>query len=257
MHALSILRRVTLLSLLSVPLCAQETPPAFAYDIATVKLNNSASGSTSFSVNTDRFQASNVTLLSLIASAYNLKTANLISGLPGWASSTHYDVNAKVDEETLARLKVLPRERNGDARSEMLRHLLEERFHLQAHTETKELPIYALVLVKGGSRLTPSDPKNTYGGMSADRDGMTVHGQPIANLAQSLSGTLKRQVEDRTGLTGNFDYTLKWSDADDTRPDKGPDLFTALQEQLGLKLESAKGPVRTVIVDHIVPPTED
>ena len=236
-----------------------------------IKPNVSGSGSAGFSSNTDHIQTYNTSLQSLIATAYDLKTSGLLSGLPGWAMSAHYDVYAKVDEETLARLKPLAREQNQEARREMLRHLLEDRFKLQAHAETKELPIYELVLAKGGSKLTPSDPENKYanglqggdgkprggGSMSANKDGLTVQGQPIANLAQSLAGTLKRQVEDHTGLTGNFDYTLRWSDDDSAGADKGPDLFTALQEQLGLKLESAKGPVRTVVVDHIEPPTED
>jgi len=212
------------------------------------------------------FTATNVSLSSLVSMAYDIRQ-NLISGLPGWAD-TRFDISAKISDPDIAALKKLPREQ----RHAMLAVLLADRFHLKAHIETKTLPVYDLVLAKGGSRLKenialPSDsadqPKTPFGlkrgSMMIDESQMTAVGVAISNLTQNLALRVERNVIDKTGLTGRYDFTLKWRPDDKPAADdnNNPDLFSALQEQLGLKLEPSKGPVDTLVIDHVEMPTEN
>jgi uncharacterized protein (TIGR03435 family) len=144
--------------------------------------------------------------------------------------------------------------------------VLAQRFSLHCHFETKELPVYKLVVARSGAKLTPTpaDAKNkgsvnTHG--KRHRNLMEANGVAIDALVANLSQFLGRTVIDKTGLTGLFDFTLTYaSDTDAASADdsaNGPSVFTALEEQLGLKLESAKGPVPVFIIDHIEKPTEN
>jgi uncharacterized protein (TIGR03435 family) len=119
----------------------------------------------------------------------------------------------------------------------MLRTLLADRFNLRSHSETKELPLYGLVVGKNGPRI--QGVKDGIGSMSGGRGRLNGR-MPISSFARYLSPILGRAVRDRTGLTGAFDIKLEWTPDDDA---SGPSIFTAVQEQLGLKLEPAKGPV--------------
>jgi uncharacterized protein (TIGR03435 family) len=254
------------------------TPPA--YDVISIKPNKSASGGTRIMNSPDGFSATNVPIGFVISNAYGIRQ-DLISGLPGWADSARYDITAKVaapDVPTLAKL-------TRDQRNGMLKPLLADRFKLQAHEETKTLPAFELVLSKGGSKLHQAVPGDTYPNGFKGPDGSTAHpgmmmmgpgritaqAIPISNLINILSRQLQRTIIDKTGLTGNYDITLQWSpdpgegaafpggpDGRTLSPDSaGPYLFTALEEQLGLKLNSTKSPVQTLVIDHIDPPTED
>lgn len=257
------------LSLAAIPLGAQAKQPAFSYDAASVKPNTTGSGSTHLDVNTDRFQGTNLSLTMLLQFAYDLKSEEQIAGLPPWAKSSRFDVQAKVDAEMLARLKALTPQENRQARRAMLQGVLAERFQLQVHRETRELPLYALVVAKSGLKIKPADPNDTYangpkssdgtprgaGSLSTSNGEMTAQAIPLADLATFLSSQLRRHVENKTGLTGKYDWTLKWTRDDLNSPDSGaaesaPGLFTALQEQLGLRLEAMKGPVETIVIDH-------
>ncbi len=135
----------------------------------------------------------------------------------------------------------------------MLQTLLAERFKLTIHRETKEIPIYALVAAKNGPRLQEAKDKDKIGSMSIGR-GMLRGQTTLADLARYLSSSADRPVMDRTGLTAGFEINLQWSP--DTSPEaSGPSLFTAVQEQLGLKLESSKGPVELLVIDHAERPS--
>jgi uncharacterized protein (TIGR03435 family) len=250
----------------ALPLYAQGTASAtipLAYDVATIKPHQLRDGSWSTNTEANGYSATNVGLKMLIQHAYNLQTADLISGLPGWANSISFDIQAKMDEDLAAMLNKLPREEQTAQRSTMMRALLEDRFQLKVHHETRDLPIYSLAIAKGGSKLKPADPNVETGGWSWGDGRYATQSTPLSSFASFLSSTLHRQVVDNTALSGNYEITLRWSSDEvasaqqDSTANTAPSLFTALQEQLGLKLESTKGPVDTIVVDHVALPSEN
>jgi len=181
-----------------------------------------------------------------------------------------------VDAETLAALKAMGPAESSKQQGAMLRQMLAERFQLKAHDETREIPVYALVVAKGGLKMKSADPNDTYANGIKGRDGspagansmwsengkVVAQGYSMKNLAVNLARRLHREVVDKTGLTGQYDFTLMFSpeltEGEAPAESEGAvSLFTALEEQLGLKLESAKGPVATVVVDHVAVPVED
>jgi len=214
-----------------------------------------------------------------------------ILGEPNWVKN-RYDLEAKVDAEDAPKLKNL----KIDQRRAMMLPLLQDRFNLKYHRETRELPIYALVVTKGGVKMKPGAPDDPPKSDSAPKpDEPTVKEKPrmghslmmngrghiestgttTTMLVHILSSQLGRTVEDKTGLNGNYDYTLQWTPDDagmpmggggadappgkgDSSPDAGgPSLFTALEEQLGLKLEATKSTVEVIVIDHIDLPSEN
>ena len=234
------------------------------YDIVSVKPNKSGSGNMSWNSTPNGVRMENVTLLMMLRSAdYALRHAadDRITGLPGWASKEHFDVEAKVSEEDAPAFKKLTEEQ----RSAMFRSLMEDRFKLKAHAETRELPIYALVVAKGGVKMTPTkeaDAKNeNYRGWGFNSKGAVVtadfKGCEVQMLADELTQQLSRTVVDRTGLTGKYDFKLDWTseEATDAAALTVPGLFTAIQQQLGLKLDAQKGPVEGLVVDHVEEPS--
>jgi uncharacterized protein (TIGR03435 family) len=224
----------------------------------------------------DGISQSNIPVKSLIATAYGVKD-DLVSGGPGWVDSASYDIEAKVAGPDVPAYKTLSR----DQRNQMLQALLTDRLKLAVHPETREMPIYELVIAKGGSKLKEASAGDTYpnglkgpdgvshaGMMRMDGRGrFTGQGIPLANLIDILSRQLHRTVIDKTGLAGKYDFTLEYTPDDTPRdagpvhgdsPDpNGPTIFTALEEQLGLHLNSSKGPVKTIVIDHIEPPAEN
>lgn len=252
------------------PTTAAATPlPVF--DAVAIHQNKSASMNSTVRWGGDAFTATNMTLTVLLMNTYGLRP-ELMSGLPSWADSIRFDVNAKVSDPDADALKRLSREQ----RRAMIAGFLKERFGLRAHIETKTLPVYDLVIAKGGSKLkenttplpTSTDPaKGTpgsrVGSFTVAGYKITAVGIPMSMLAPNLAFVVERNVIDKTGLTGRYDINLKWTpEGQEGKPDglsdtNAPDLFTALQEQLGLKLEPSKGPVDTLVVDHVEMPTEN
>jgi len=261
---------------------SSKTPPADVkipeYDVISVKPNKSDNHMIRIQNTADGFSMSGVTLKMLIAQAYGIRQ-DLIFGAPAWLDSDHFDFDAKVAGADVDTFKKL----NRDQKRTMLMAALKERFKLTAHTESKVMPVYELQVAKGGPKLKetvvepkPVDaPASGPGGTPSITAGrrMTTSfsfgggrfqmtGAPISALANQLSGVEKRSVIDKTGLTGNYDIDLKWT-PDDAPPaaaadgDAPPSIFTALQEQLGLKLEATKGPVDTLVVDHAELPAEN
>ena len=174
-----------------------------------------------------------------------------------------YDTDAKSSPDEDARLKAMPDEDAAQQKRLMVRELLKERFSLTTHEEMRVLPVYNLVLVKGGAKLQPSD----HGGTRIDTGRSRIHVQgsddTIGLLARELAQSQGRVVVNKTGLTGRYDLTLRWTPDDasapllngEPDPNAPPGLFTAIQDQLGLKLESGKGPVPVLVIDHIEPPS--
>ena len=243
---------------------AQQPVPALpAYDVVVIKLNHSLARGMSMDMDEDTFRAENVTLKQLLVNAYGIREG-LMFGLPGWAASSRFDVTAKVADTDLKAFRSLSREQ----RQAMLAALLVDRFHLKTHTEIKTLPVYELVVAKDGPKLKtsivpPPDTGNPdplgLGTMDVHNTEMTATGVTLSDLAMNLSFPLDRTVINKTGLTGRYDFRLRWTadGVDVGATDAPPDLFTAIQEQLGLKLQAAKGPVTTLVVDHVEQPTDN
>jgi uncharacterized protein (TIGR03435 family) len=189
-------------------------------------------------VSPGRFTATG-SLQSFISMAYDVQDFQ-ISGAPGWLTTERFEIDAKAE---------LPF--STDELKLMLRTLLQDRFKLAAHSETKELPVYALVVTKIGPRI--QEAKDGIGSMSSGTGRLSGR-LPISTFAHYLSPILGRIVLDRTGLAGAFDIKLEWAPDDDP---SGPSIFTAVQEQLGLKLESAKSPVEILVIEHAEKPASN
>jgi uncharacterized protein (TIGR03435 family) len=241
---------------------AQQAAPLPVYDAAVIKVNNSMARGTHTDINDATFQATNVTLKHLLVNAFGIREGQIF-GLPGWADSIRWDVNAKVTDPDMKVLQNLSREQ----RQQMLAALLVERFHLKTHIELKTLPVYELVVAKNGPKLQVSkvSPDATGpGDMDVHNTDMTATGVRMTDFAANISYPLDRTVIDKTGLTGRYDFRLQWTPdnlanngADSGGADAPPTIFTAIEEQLGLKLQPGKGPVSTLVIDHVEQPTEN
>jgi uncharacterized protein (TIGR03435 family) len=248
-----------------------------AYDAVAINLNGSGSGSYTLSTHSDSLLATNITLRALLVQAYAVH-AEFIEGLPSWALAARFDINAKVVDYDPATSKDLTREQ----RRAMVAALLADRFHLKAHMEQRTQPIYDLVVAKGGPKFVTSTPLTTIEAVSAPSTtaldpgrmargglgfnitgaGMELNGTAVrlGSLTNLLTEQLDRNVVDKTGLIGEYDLHMKWTSENPQQPpadDAPPTLFTAIQEQLGLKLQPGKGPVDTLVVDHVEQPTEN
>jgi uncharacterized protein (TIGR03435 family) len=241
-----------------------------AFDVVSVKPNKLGSGNMSWMTKPDGYACVNISLKTLIASAYGVRQ-DLVSGGPGWVESQGFDVDAKVAGEDVEALKKL----TGPQRNSMLQPLLADRFKLKVHTETKILPTYDLVVAKGGPKLTEvpaadladdgKDPEHSKHPYMMEVGPGTFKGQAMSLqfIANHLSFVLEKTVTDKTGLKGKYDIELKWTPegpkaaGDDGSSDSTTSIFTAVQEQLGLKLVPAKGPVETLVIDRVELPTQN
>jgi uncharacterized protein (TIGR03435 family) len=249
------------------PAASSIQPPSF--DVISVKPNKSSLGAyglviTEFTA--DGFRGANVPVHSLLLQAYGLHEGEII-GEPAWASSEVFDIEAKVAGPDVAAFSKL----DSDQRQAMLQQVLAERFKLATHRETRDLPVYALSVAKGGPRLKesaidPSVPASARrgGGVRMSMGMISANECTIPYFLSMLSRQLGRTILDRTGLTGNYDFTLRWmpdngttAASDGAQADALPSIFTALQEQLGLKLESTKAPASVLVIDHLEKPSEN
>jgi uncharacterized protein (TIGR03435 family) len=256
----------------AIPNHAQTTPttaPTPAFDVISVKpAKPGATGSGSYTRG-DVYTATNVTLKAILEhDAYDMPGSQIV-GIPPNLASPAFDIEAKMDPAVYDQMKTLTRDQRSLKLAQMVQQLLADQFKLITHTETRQLPVYALVVAnpKTGPKLQPAkDLSNSNSSISLSNGQIKAEGVTLEDLAQkltrSLSDVLGRIVIDRTGLTGRYDLTLKWTPAmtastsTDSATD-APDIFTAIQEQLGLKLESSKGPVSVLVVDHAELPTEN
>jgi uncharacterized protein (TIGR03435 family) len=205
----------------------------------------------------------------LLGYAYHVNDSQ-ISGAPPWTGSEHYDIEAKRDDSFADTLPKLSRDDEGQQLRLMVQSLLADRFKLALHHEIKDLPIYALIVAKSGAKLresaatpdepappSPPAPDGPQARHSFRMDGtgnLSVSAERLDMFADLLSHELGLLVVNKTGLTGNYDFTLKWTHDRSRAPmpdSSGPTILTALQEQLGLKLESQRGPVDTIVIDHV------
>jgi uncharacterized protein (TIGR03435 family) len=194
-----------------------------------------------------------VTTQRLISLAYHFNGEN-ISGTPDWANSEMYDVSAKFGQSTADELQKVSEDQRDLEHIRMLRALLAERFKLRVRGETRELPVYALLAGESGPRLLESIHDNSAHDrvIQVEKGQITGRELPVATLASMLSEQLGRPVLDKTGLTNHYDIVLRWSPTDGDAA-----LFSAVQQQLGLKLEPQRMPVDFLVVDHVERPEQD
>lgn len=189
---------------------------------------------------TNLFYLRNAPLAFLVQLAYAVDSQDHISAMPGWMESQEYDISAKVEGDRQLTLEQM---------KPMLQRLLEQRFHFAAHPETKVTSGFALIVAKGGPKLQPSKTESKpFAQILPNRmDGGHMEAKQVAGVLAHRAG---QPVVDKTGLTGTYDFTLSYAPANDPNSNL-PDFFTALQEQLGLKLQPDKVPVDFLVVDHV------
>ena len=244
-----------------LPLRSQAQPQKPHIEVASIKPNDAGPrGSNSTNTEHGTLTATNVTLRSLILLAYNLSDYELIGG-PEWVGTATFDIQAKSDADPNAK----PNPRG------LIQALVEDRFQLRTHRETRELPVFLLTVTKGGPKIQraegqpdPSNPSRGAGSVSRTPVSTEIKGTAVTipQLIRLLSPHVERTIIDKTNLTGDFDFSLKFArpmiSALPTASDAGnsglPDFFTAIQEQLGLKLESGKGPVEVLMIDSVDKP---
>jgi uncharacterized protein (TIGR03435 family) len=192
-----------------------------------------------------RVSISNATLKLLIQNIYLVRDFQ-ISGGPAWISTQGWDIEA-TPGASISAVTI-------EQRTQMLQTLLNDRFQLAVHRETKELPVYDLVVAKGGSKLQPSGDAVCC--MMTNTGSFTAKKTTVSMFASVFSGMVGRKVIDKTALEGNFDIDLHWS-PDEKPDDGGPSVFTAIQEQLGLRLQASKGPVEVLVIDRAERPSEN
>jgi uncharacterized protein (TIGR03435 family) len=271
-------------------------PTSASFEVASIKPDHSGDRRFFVSWQPGRFNATGMTLKFLITMAYDVKDFQ-VSGGPSWVNTERYDIDAKEPDSIAQELDKLPREQWRQLADSMLQSLLADRFQLKLTHGTKDLPAYALVVGKSGPKLQAAKPVDTQavapsgpGGhphgpmMRMGRGEVTGQGVGLSFLASMLSQQLGRTVLDKTRLKGNYDFTLKWTPEQgegmmmggpvggpppggpgggppsngEPAPDaSGPSIFTALQEQLGLKLEAIKAPAEVLVIGHVERPSEN
>lgn len=264
---------------------ADGRPLAFA--VASVRKNVSGTGSCDpehLYLTADGFRMTNCPLIAALFMAYvpangaalGFSTNGRVVGAPDWMRSDKYDIVARIDEADMAAWQKPTTQK--EMLHAMMQSLLAERCKLAAHREMRDKPVYALVTGKNGPKLHEAESVESAaivakhpnagaipggGGMFSFGAGgsMELYGASMETLAIVLSNMAGRPVEDRTGLTGRYDIKLKMMQpeppAADGTQDQEPSIFTVVQEQLGLKLESAKGIVETLVIDHVERPSEN
>ena len=234
--------------LLASAVCVGAQTPSF--DAVSIRPNVTGGGMNSIRATPGRVTMTNVNLRKVILNAYGIPDDRVyaLAG-PEWLGMDAFDITA-----------TFPASQAGNAIREMLKTMLAERFHLVLHTETRQAPNYSLVVVKSGPKIKPtagSDPRTSSRPGHFEATKITM--KKFADLIGHEAG---RPVTDATGLEGVYDFTLDWSPAAGLRLDAGesgapapaaggPSVFTALEEQLGLRLESGKGPIEVLVVDKV------
>ncbi len=261
-----VFERVTPATAWAIPEPEPKLPPMAAdanpsFEVATIKPSKPDEPGKALLVRGDRFKTINTTLLDLVSFAYDVQQKQVVGG-PDWMSSEKFDIDAQPD---------VPGSPNRDQLKTMIQKLLADRFQLKFHRDKKELSAYVLSVAKNGPKLKTSqgDPKGLPGLFFRGLGVLTVTNATMGDFSHLMqSAVLDRPVVDQTGLQGKYDFLLKWT-PDESQfggmgikvpppsdaADAPPPLFTALQEQLGLKMGAGKAPVEVLVLDHVEQPS--
>lgn len=229
----------------AVSAAAQSQP---AFEVASIH-RNMHGGDARVDIVQGRVMMNNATLRTLIRNGYDIQNFQFAGG-PSWLDSDAYDITAISPDHAAV---------SEEQYRALVRTLLANRFHLKVHWETRQGHVYALVVAKNGSKLkvaTASAEPGLNTNISAHEGRMIAINVPVFYLSTVLGNKLSHPVIDKSGLQGKYDWTLVWD------PDPGPDstepsIFTAVQEQLGLKLDAQKGPVKMLVIDSVERPSEN
>lgn len=251
------------------------------YDVAAIRENRSEESTGEYRTSHGRFTAESITLQALVEYAYGIKDFQIVNA-PDWFKRERFDMSAETQNATILRL---PYQQRQHELKLMLQTLIEQRFRLTVHCESRRLPIYDLIVSKKRTKLISKDQITATSEQSESKyqpsdsgtiisasDRLIGHGVSLDTLSKELSQKLDRDVQNKTGLAGNFDFTLRFSPVDLSdsallndvneghalqRDNVAPSLFTALQEQLGLKLVAAKGLIEVLVVDRVEQPSDN
>lgn len=255
-------------------LFAQSAAPDLSFEVASIKPDPNARDYIGHHIEIHSsgalYHATGVTADYLIKYAYGI-TDDQLSGGPDWINSDKYAIDAKIPDSTAAEWhKKYDAKKQAEEMQFMMRSLLADRFQLKISQQMKELPVFALVIAKGGPKISPSKDDGSKSGSDGHNEGYVeinhVTDEPISILMDILSRQAEiagRKIVDETGLTGKYTYALKWtrerppsdSDPSDLPVSSAPLLWDALQDQLGLQLKSTKAAIDTVVIKHIEKPT--
>jgi bla regulator protein BlaR1 len=230
---------------------AADAHPAFA--VATIKPHDPDSHHQGFNVAGDRFIIRNEGVVSLMMFAYAMDKHQIVD-MPDWVDGAAYDIEGTVDTAG---------EPNLRQQQEMIRKLLADRFQLRLHRDKRELSVYAIRIAKGGPKLIPAANPAAEPDQDAKSHGtevtVTITSASVADFILGMQFFLDRPLVDQTGLTGRYDFSLRYTydETHATDPDAPPGKFTAIQEQLGLKLDTVKAPIDVLVIDHIERPSEN
>jgi len=229
--------KAAIFALAALPIAAQ------SFDAASIKTADPEHiGLQIYSPNPGSFRAMAAGVKHLMAFAYGVRDVQ-ISGGPRWSDTELFDIEAKAaGPASIPELRL------------MAKSLLEDRFKLQVHRESREQSVFDLVVGKAGPKLAPVPSAGL--GIGLGKSQLNGRGANMAGLASVLSSRVSRQVIDKTDLKGFYNFTLTWTPDDEAAgPESGPSIFTAIQEQLGLKLEPAKGMVEFLVIDSVERPS--
>jgi uncharacterized protein (TIGR03435 family) len=225
-----------------------------SFEVATINPSDPMDQSDGFHTNGHRIFVENEPLSTIVSIAYDLHRDQII-GAPAWFTKDNYDIHGVPD---------LPGQPSWAQQKKMLQKLLTDRFQLKFHREQRELSVYTITVAKSGQKVTPTKsdtaglPNQNCNGSNLKRECSFIN-YSISLFAQSMQFFLPRPIIDHTNLTGKYDFNLSWTP--DTVPnpaaDAPPGLLTAIQEQLGLKLETTRAPAPVLIIDHIERPSNN
>jgi uncharacterized protein (TIGR03435 family) len=263
--------------------CAGITPRKDAdqipsYELVSIHKTKDANAQQRNNETPDGLSEEGTSLRSMIGEAYGFSLGQLsdqlLVGAPAWAKTQLFDVQAKVDSSDVEKMKALAKadtmmaevrqiaSRTPTYRMVMLQRLLEDRFKLKLHYEKREMALYEMTVAKGGVRMKVAHPKDPeHGSMEMSNGKLEGDNVPMSFIPVMFQLELEKPVVDKSETGGNYDFELHWSrmgdEADNGTDEVAPSLFTAVQEQMGLKLRAGKGPVWVIVVDHAEMPSEN
>jgi uncharacterized protein (TIGR03435 family) len=221
-----------------------------SFEVATIKPADPNQLKGNFLIGSHRIYIENQSVDGLLTFAYAVHPRQIVDG-PAWIDTQRFDIVGQADVEGIPNLHQI---------QEMLQKLLASRFDLTFHREKRELSIYAITVAKSGPKLAKS--ANGSNGLPAQTGGQQFRkfaNNSMSDFALGMQAFLDRPVVDETGLTGRYDFVLKWTpdESNTNDPNAPPGIFTAVQEQLGLKLQPTTGPTDVLVIDHVERPSEN
>jgi uncharacterized protein (TIGR03435 family) len=229
--------------------------PGAAYEVATIRPTKPSDMGGVRTLPSGEFISNGMSVKTTVGTAYGKFSFQILGG-PAWFESDKYDIEAKPDNVLAEQLSKLSWEQRAEVQGRMLQALLEDRLKLKVHVESRELPLFALVVDKGGLKIHETKAGAPYR-MMVGNGKIVCQGVSMDELAETLTGNIDHIVSNKTGLKGTYDFTLHYSDDVSGADSSSVSIYTAVQEQLGLKLESTKAPAPVLVIDHVERPSEN